>query len=373
MTTFRKMKLVYIYADNEKEWNCSEWLCAMRMRAMLAAGHSAEMFSVAEFVGQPTKCHLACESADIIFVERNLSGPVLNEILNWRLLFGKPVVALFDDANHLLPTTNVVYKHWIGGYINHLDGGLEVADPKPIDQFALGLHICSAFITPSEKLLDRWGAYTKGYFLPNHLELPRYQGIEVVPHPGEIWIGWGGSVSHFESVENAGVIAGLKRVCARHPEVKMIVQTSDPRVLKSMRDIPEKQRIYRKWVKYDKWPQQLAQWDISLAVVKGEYDAHRSLIHLEEPLALDKPVTTIASDSAPYNNVKGVAVMAANTVRDWEAAIEEVVSHLDKYREWSAGYPHQWALGYDIAQHVPMMEKIYQEIIDHERSLNQDL
>ena len=359
------MKIVRFFADNELEMNCSIWRMFIPHEAMVRAGHTDEIFHIKDFVGQPTYVKLACQQADIILVERNAIGPTLNEIVNWRNR-DKPVVIDFDDAYHKLPTTHVVYGHWREGIVHLSDGTIEHISPTPVEQFATGLHLASAFTTPSPYLVKDWEAHAPGYHLPNFLDLAKYQGLKREEHDG-IWIGWGGSVSHFLTMENAGVIAGLRRACLANPKIKVIVQTSDPRVLKSMRDIPENQRVYKPWVPFAQWPQSMCSWDISLAVAKGEYDGYRSLIHLTEPLAFDQPIPVLASNSLPYSEWGDYVTLVKNTPKDWEYAINEMADNLEYHRQGVAGAPHQWALGYGIDANLGYILEQYQEIIDNEK------
>jgi hypothetical protein len=367
----RPLNVILFSADSEKEWNCSEWLIAIICRALVKAGHNAKMFPITDFMSQPTLVHLLCKEADIIVIERNLIGQALNEIVYWRRQ-GKPVVAVFDDAYHLLPTTHVVYGHWRAGLLHSGDGDLERVSKTPVEQFTWGLHLVSAFMSPGQELVKRWAPHCKGYYSPNYLDLPLYQGLKADPwsiySPREIRIGWGGSVSHWESVENAGVIPGLKRVFAKHPECRLIVQTSDPRVLKSMRDIPEAQREYRKWVPFKEWPQSMYSWDIALTVAKGPYDAARSIIHLTEPLAVDPPIPVLASNDLPYSEFGKYVRLVDNKPKPWEAALMDAVENLQELRAEVAGAPHQWALSYAVDDNIDKVVAIYREIIENEKA-----
>jgi hypothetical protein len=359
------MRVVYVYSDTPEEWNCAQWRMQMPHDALQRAGHDTSLFYLSEFIGQGRQVRLACESADIIIIQRNLLGPVLNEILLWRRK-GIPVVVDFDDAYDQLPTTHLVYKHWIQGLIRYVDGDSEVIKPSPLDQFRAGMRLVSAAIMPNVHLQNEWAVYTPTYLIPNYPDLRDYQNVKHKAHEGII-IGWGGSVSHWESVVDAtGVLTALKRVAQAIPEVKIVIQTSDQRISKALH-LSESQKLYRPWVKYKDWPQSMADWDISLAIVHGPYDTHRSIIHLIEPLMLGDPIPVIASNQDPYAPYGQYVSLTKNTPKAWEATILEVVSQV-YYKTLDLTRSQAWAQSYGIDQHVTEIVKIYQEIIDHEHS-----
>ncbi len=79
------MKIVYVYADNKREWNCSEWRCAVPARAInRTKNHQASMLYIQDFNKNTPETVELCQDADIIIVQRNLIGPALSAIQHWK-------------------------------------------------------------------------------------------------------------------------------------------------------------------------------------------------------------------------------------------------------------------------------------------------
>jgi len=75
------MNVVYVYADTKEEWNCSEWRCSIPVRAIRRTKrHDAALISILDFVNPKGRTEALLEAADVIVVQRNLFGPVLQAI-----------------------------------------------------------------------------------------------------------------------------------------------------------------------------------------------------------------------------------------------------------------------------------------------------
>jgi len=361
----KPLNVVMFYADQEKEWNCSQHLIQEPRDALNRAGHNAQSFPLSSFLSQTFQAHVACRESDIIIIERNILGTIPNEILNWQAK-GKPVVVRFDDYYQGLPTTHVIYRHWHEGYIHDEAGNLQVVSMKPVDQLRIGMRLVDAALLTSPALVQAWQAYAPCYLVPNYLNPARYKGAEKKPHEG-LWIGWGGSVSHFETIQNCGVVPGIKRVMSVHPEAKLIVQTSDPRIEKLFH-IPAEQKVYQEWVPYEQWKDSLQQFDISLATVYDYYDTHRSLLHISEPLMLDSPVPVIASNAEPYAGYGQYAHLVPNTAQGWERGILQAVEHLDEYRQQAKEVGQPWAESLSIDKNIDHWVNTLTEIIERKKA-----
>jgi len=352
------MNIVYVYADSEREWNCSEWRCAVPARALQHSGqHSARLLSLQDFVANKGETREACDSADVIVVQRNLFGPVLPAMLHWQAR-GKIVVVDFDDAYDLMPPTNPSYRFWHEGVVTRPDGGEERLSPQPLKQFRWGLRLAHAATAPSRRLAADWGGIAPVDYLPNYIELANYQSVPRMPHAG-IHIGWGGSLSHLQSFTGSGVMAGLKRVCRARPQVKIILCGSDRRIFEQL-PLPPEQKVLVPWGRYADWPQRLAMFDIGLAPLHGAYDERRSWIKVLEYLVMQIP--WVASEGPAYEEFGRYGALVKNLPSAWEKALLDRIDHLDDYRALAAGDAYQAGLACSIDANVDQLVNTYAAI-----------
>ena len=320
------MKIVFVFADSEEEWNSSEWRCAVPYRAINRSGlHRASLLSIHDFANHTPQAQEVCNAADVIVVERNLFGPVLSAIQYWKAR-DKAIVANFDDAYSLMPPSNLNYQFW-GEGVSRTTG--EKIQPPPLTQFKWGLRMVHAAIVPSRRLAEDWQSYTNMFYVPNYIDLSLYQNVSSEQHEG-IVIGWGGSISHLQSFVDSGVAEALRRVCRARPQVKVMICGNDLRIPKAL-GLPAKQVILQPWVSYREWPSVLSRFDIGLAPLAGEYDERRSWIKVLEYLVMKIP--WIASEGSPYQEFRSYGWLVKNTSLSWERVLLDVVDHLVEYKE----------------------------------------
>jgi hypothetical protein len=357
------MNVVYVTADTPQEWNCSEWRCAVPSRALeRTRRHSAPLISLQDFAANTPETQAACSAADIIVVQRNLLGPVLAAMLHWKAR-DKVVAVDFDDAYDLMPSTNVSYRYWGQGEVTHPDGTVDKMEPPPLWQFRRGLALAHAATVPSKRLADDWQAYTPVFYLPNYIDMEKYQNIAPQPHEG-IVIGWGGSMSHLQSFTGSGVGAALKRICRARPQVKVAIHTSDQRVFDQL-PLPPEQKTLMRWVPYTEWPRQLARFDIGLAPLHGAYDDRRSWIKVLEYMVMKIP--WVASDGPAYDELRPYGWLAKNTPGAWERLLLDMVDHLEDYKTEAARGPYLFGLGQAIDANVDKVVATYAAIIERAR------
>jgi glycosyltransferase involved in cell wall biosynthesis len=352
------MNIVYVYADNAQEWNCSEWRCAVPARAVNRAGrHAATLLSLKDFALDTPQARAVCDPADVIVVQRNLVGPVLTAIQHWKAR-DKTLIADFDDAYDLMPPTNVAYRFWKEGLAARPDGREEKIDPLPMIQFKWGLRLVHAATVPSRRLADDWRVYADVHYLPNYIDLDKYQNVAPAPHEG-VTIGWGGSPSHLQSFTGSSVLAALKRVCRARPQVKVVICGNDRRIFDRL-PLPPEQKVLRPWVPYAEWPRQLAEFDIGLAPLFGQYDERRSWIKVLEYMVMKIPWA--ASDGPAYDELRPYGRLVKNLPSAWERALLDMVDRLDHYRAEAAGAPYQYAVAQAIDANVARVVEAYAEI-----------
>lgn len=361
------MNVVYVYADkpgplplNSEEWSCSERRCAVLARALRRGRrHTATLVSLQAFVANPPEVQAACGAADIILVQRMLLLPVMTAILHWKAR-GKVVAADFDDAYDLMPPTDLSYRYWGQGELSHPDGRVEKLEPPPLVQFKWGLRLVDAATVPSKRLADDWQAYTSVHYLPNYIDLDKFRNIAPQPHDGVI-IGWGGSLSHWQSFTASGLAAALQRICQARPQVKVAIHTSDPRVLDRL-PIPPEQIILAPCVPYARWPGQLAQFDIGLAPLFGAYDDRRSWTSVLEYLVMKIP--WVASDSPAYDELRPYGWLVKHMPGAWERLLLDMVDHLDDCKMEAARGPYLFGLSQAIDDNVDKIIATYAAIIE---------
>lgn len=352
------MNIVYVFADNEQEWNCSEWRCAVPARAInRVRGHAAQLLSLAEFAAGAPAAQTACAAADVIVVQRNLFGPVTAAIQHWKAR-DKIIIADFDDAYDLMPATNPAYLFWGRALVRQPDGQLEKIDPPPLTQFKWGLRLVHAATVASKRLATDWQDYAPMHYLPNYIDLPKYLDARPEPHDG-IWIGWGGSLSHLQSFRDSGVLAALKRVCRARPQVKVVIHGDDRRIFDQL-PLPPEQKIQHPWVPYAQWPRHLASFDIGLAPLHGPYDERRSWIKVLEYLVLKIP--WVATDGPAYADLRPYGWLVKNTPSAWERVLLDMVDHLADYKIEAGRDPYLFGLSQAADSNVDKVLAVYSEI-----------
>jgi glycosyltransferase involved in cell wall biosynthesis len=353
------MKITYVYADTALEWNCSEWRCAVPMRAINRAGHDqARLLSIQDFFSHTPLAQDLCRWADLIVVQRNLFGPTLNAIQHWRAR-DKIVIADFDDAYDLMEPSNASYDFWSKGLIRKADQEPTTMTPLPLTQFKWGLRLVAAATTPSRRLVEDWQAYTRMVYLPNYIDLEKYKDITPEPHEG-IWLGWGGSLSHVQSFTGSGILAALKRVCRARPQVRVLVAGADKRIAEQL-PVPPEHIVRLGWVPYAEWPRRgLAHFDIGLAPLHGAYDERRSWIKVLEYLVMKIP--WVASAGPAYEELAPYGRLVENTPAAWEHALLDVIDHLPEHRTRAAQEPYQWGVAQSVERNVDKIRSIYAAI-----------
>ena len=115
------MIITYVYADNNFEWNTSNWRCVIPARAINRTGkHTAHLMPLVDFQKSLKESQHLCDQSDIIVVERNFALDTLTAILRWKAK-GKVVVGNFDDAYQLMPPSNSSYGYWMKGEVHYRD------------------------------------------------------------------------------------------------------------------------------------------------------------------------------------------------------------------------------------------------------------
>ena len=355
------MKITYVYADINQEWNTSQWRCVAPAQALNRSGkHVANLLDNKSFVDNTPEAQGMCQMADVILVERKLFGDTLTAIQRWKAR-GKLMVADFDDAYNLIHPTNSTYHFWKEGIVRALGPDQKETtrqmNPLPMTQFKWGLQMVHAATMPSKTLAEDWCAYTDTYFQPNYIDPKNYMSAAAPQHEGII-IGWGGSLSHLQSFSDSGVITALQRICASRPNVKVMI-CGDQRVFDRVK-LPENQKLFQGYVPFYEWPRTIANFDIGLAPLHGDYDGRRSWIKILEYMVMKTP--WVASHSLSYDDYEAYGKLVDNRPEAWEKALLNIIDHLEEHRARAAGEPYKFGMSQGIDLNVDNIVGVYSTI-----------
>jgi hypothetical protein len=327
------------------------------------------MVRIEAFAEQAAAADAVLINADIIVVQRNLSGKVLKAIERWQHLkhkkdgkdvVGTPVVVDFDDYYDEMGPSNVSYDYWKRNLVRQ-GASQQRVDPPALDQFHTGVALCGFATMPSKVLAKAYEPYAKTYVVPNYIQAGRYAN-RAKPYGGLKIIGWGGSMSHLQSFQFSGVGAALKRLCRDRVDVMVEIHTADGRVFNEI-PVPVDRKVLKGWVSADDWPGELAKFAVSLAPVHGAYDTARSWIKLLEASIMRVP--WVASRGPAYDEWGGYGRLVANNPKAWEMGIGETLDALGTpAMKAMLDAAESWAKAQDIDRNVDAVAATYQTIIE---------
>lgn len=264
-------------------------------------------------------------SSQIIVYQRNLGNEASHRAFQYWQGMGKPVLVDLDDMYQALPWSNPAHRYW-----HEKDGG------RALEMLEEGLRRSDGLVSPNRNLLNDWSHVTKGsYYLPNYAEQAWWTGIptreELKAERGledRTVIGWGGSVSHYDSWWGSGIKEAARRVSKRHPEVLWLMCGNDPRIHDQL-PVPRGQKAAQRGVPPEQWPRTVSLFDVGVAPLFGPYDQRRSWIKGLEYLLGGVPF--VATGGEPYRDLmeRGLGHYVRNGADEWEEALEAVLSNLE--------------------------------------------
>jgi hypothetical protein len=299
--------------------------------------------------------------ADIIIFQRNLiNDQVMNGIQYWQGM-GKPVAVDLDDAYHILPWSNPAHKFWI-----------EKNDGISLDMLEYGLSLCDGLIAPNKLLLNDWKHVTKGYFLNNFSEQKWWENLKSRNEmkaerdlSDRIVIGWGGSVSHYDSWFGSKIFDAAKAICQEFPNVIWMMCGNDDRLFHYL-PVPNRQKILQHGVSPNQWPQIVKTFDIGVAPLFGPYDQRRSWIKGLEYLHAGTP--WIGTIGEPYERLSSFGTLVSNNAKDWESAIYNKIINLEeeqKIAEERIEFSKQYFADNQIETYESVFKKIIRDFKDN--------
>jgi hypothetical protein len=274
--------------------------------------------------------------ADIIILQRNLLHPILFDAMRYFQGMGKPCVVDLDDAYQSLPWSNPAKPFW---HLNPFQNPEGVTEPGgALKMLEEGLRLSNGLVAPNRLLLKDF-EYASGnsYYLQNYAEpewwtnLPDRQTLKQERgFEDRIVIGWGGSVSHYDSFWGSGVRQAAERICKRHPEVLWLICGNDRRVFDQL-PVDRLQKATQGGVPPQEWPRTVASFDIGVAPLFGPYDQRRSWIKGIEYLLGGVP--WIGTEGEPYRDLEGLGTLTPGGVEAWEDALEAKITNLKREQE----------------------------------------
>jgi hypothetical protein len=360
------LKVLYVYADSPGEWNCSRWNCIIPTNSInRTKNHTAEALYVQEFIENTDNAKRLCLEADIIIVERNFFGDTLTMLQYWKVR-GKTILAIWDDAYDIMHPENPSYDFWTNGKIKiqNEKGELETIDiyPRPLEQMKWGLRLTKGLQVPSANLAKDWSKYTTTYYVHNFLPLEEYLNVTPLhPHPeDEIWIGWCGSLSHYSSFTDSGILDAMRKIGKRYPTKVKFLISGEKRVYDMLET---KNKIFQPFVPANQWQSLVKSLDIGLAPLSGEYDKRRSWIKALEYMALKIP--WIASDYPTYSELRDYGFMVENRYVNWEHALDEMVTNYPVYKKLADNEAYEFAVSQSSDNNIEKVTlKLYEKLIN---------
>ncbi len=249
-------------------------------------------------------------------------------------------------------------------------------DVSPLEQFRRGLQYCTGITAPSKVLLSDWQMYAPTWLVPNYIDAPRYTPYRKmeVKTPGEIIIGWGGSMSHRISFLRSGVSLALRRVLQKYKHVKFML-CGDKRILDVVK-LPPDQVIFRNYVTFNEWPAILKDFDIKIAPLQGVYDWSRSGLKIAEGSTMAIP--TVATGCPTYEDYEtaGLGYYIPDTLDitdsalesraiQWENRLSDIIEHYADYKRRAIDDAVNLAPRWWVDNRVHDISKTYESIIEH--------
>jgi len=256
---------------------------------------------------------------------------------------GKTIIGVFDDAYHIMHPMNPAYRFWNYGEMRGVDkdGNEKVLNmrPIPIEQFKWGLKMLKGIQVPSVNLAKDWLTHTDTYFVHNYLDWEKYENIEpMYPHSdGEILIGWHGSLSHYNSFVESGVLEALRKIGKKYPQVKVLIG-GDKR---NFDNLEVKNKVFQKFVPEEQFTSLIKSFDIGLAPLSGEYDRRRSWIKVLEYMALQVP--WVATDYITYDELRDFGIVTENGYTNWVNALSNAIENIGELKEKAKKEPFEFA------------------------------
>jgi hypothetical protein len=347
--------------------NCSSWRCKIPSDSFNKAGGKwkGKLVHVSGYLDYLSPIiQDIVGPADIVLFQRNIINESVWNAIEYWLGMGKPTAVDLDDAYSILPWSNPAKNFW--HHRPDLWQG-EMVEGAAIRYLEEGLRRTGALISPNRNLLNDWSHVCRGYYLQNYAEtawwvnLPSRQDLKAQRGlTDRIVIGWGGSVSHYDSFWGSGIREAAERVCKRHPEVLWLICGNDGRIHDQL-PVPFDQKAQQAGVPPEEWPKTVKLFDIGVAPLWGVYDQRRSWIKgIEYSLA---GVPWVGTDGEVYRDIADTGALVPGGVDAWEAALEYKINNLKREQEVMEARIPEAQQRFLVDNNLDVFEKVYRQII----------
>jgi hypothetical protein len=291
------MKIHIGFGDTYNEFNTSIWRCLIPGKGLEQAGHTVTYSHISE-IGK--------HDADSYLLERHLFHPeAFTAIENLREK-DKHLVATFDDHYAIMPDTCASKKTW---------------DAENLKKFYSRLEMMDSVIVPNRLLAEDYRPFCKDIrYVPNYADPDLYKYHHKKHATFNIL--WGGNSTHLQGLKESGFLKALGKLCAKHPEVRVIAVADPMCTIALSEHIPaHKLSIERGWKSLQVWTKFVADnADLITCPLYGEYDRRRSWVKAIDSVMFGIPL--VASNLDPFKDT-GV-LLTENTARCWYDALSDM-------------------------------------------------
>ena len=331
------MNFLFLHSDKQTEWNSSEWRCVIPAQAInTLEDHHAELADIflfsRQFQAVDAKSVIEqSEKADVIVIQRNAFLDTAETVIEY-MAQGKRFVVDIDDGYRYMRRDVPSFKYWIDGMVT-VGGKPMKMRRSPHEQLQWMIKLTENLSSPSRAILEDYeGLGVNRIFVPNYPRLSDYLPHKKRRDPNnqKIYLGWGGSHTHYNSFKESGIVPALERILKRNKNITLLLAGGDYRIMKLFRTV-EDQLLVHPWAKFSVWPEVLSRIDIGLVPLSGAYDRRRSWIKPLEMFIMGIP--WVSSPSEAYDEIPGGTQIEKNTSKYWEEAIEYNISHYKEIKQ----------------------------------------
>lgn len=333
------MKVGFLQHDDPRLENSSRWLCHWPVEHLKERGYDVEL------VRLPTAAAImgAMAPYDVIVTELPMSLEVQGRAVAGWIKQGKVVIAIFDDAYHVLPDESGVWGKRSLARSTERGRTVDVVGTA-VFKLEMVCQVCDAVVVPTQSLSEHWGLIAQNVFVvPNRM--PNRYMKRLWEYKGEVPIvGYGGSSYHSVALPETGVVETLAMLAGHGIKVQIVGLLDIVRKINTMGGDAE----FIEWcASYDDWRDTISKWTLGLAPLHGEYDSYRSWIKVLEYASLGIP--WVATADYPYEDCRG-GIMVENTQALWFKTIWELLTSEHDLRMYSTvGF--DWAMRNAIEHH----------------------
>ncbi|MDD2707180.1 MAG: glycosyltransferase [Verrucomicrobiae bacterium] len=291
-------------------------------------------------------------AADVILVQRELSGSFYERMCNWQA-DGKKVGFELDDNFDELPPTN--YNYHLLALKGNLHAILRQADFCVFSTELLKKYYQQKLSLPPERC----------HVVANYVDLRAFQAARPESARQNVRIGYAGTVTHTEDFR-ACCLPALKAIAKRHGNRAVFVMlgwTPDLVAHTGLADVMQVE-IHGE-VPIRQYAQKLMDLDLDIALAPledNEFNRCKSNIKLLEYGAAG--VAVVASDVTPYRFIEsGVHGLLAREPGEWEGHLDQLVQDGGLRKKLGGNLNTLVREQYEISAHVGKWVKLFQGVM----------